>query len=105
VRHCWPCQGLSIRYTQRLAEAGLVGSVGTTGDSFDNAAAEAVFNLLKTEFVRRQGPWRNLTHVELALSEWVDWYNTRRLHSWCSYTPPVEYEQQHYRDDPDRAAA
>jgi len=68
-----PAQYLSIRYTQRLAQAGLVGSVGTTGDSYDNAAAEAVFNLLKTEFVRRQGPWRNLAHVELALSEWVDW--------------------------------
>ena len=61
-----------------------------------------MFNLLKTEFVRRQGPWRNLTHVELALSEWVEWYNTRRLHSWCSYVPPVEYEQQHYRDTPSR---
>jgi len=51
------------------------------------------------------GPAGNLAHVELALSERVQWYNTRRLHSWCSYTPPVEYEQQHYRDHPDEAAA
>jgi len=92
-------QYLSIRYTQRLAEAGLVASVGTTGDSYENAAAAAsVQPRPRPGSSVDKGPCRNLTHVELALSEWVDWYNTRRLQSWRSYTPPVEYEQQHYRD-------
>lgn len=98
-------QYLSIRYSERLAEAGLVASVGSVGDSYDNAAAESVNGLLKTELVRHRGPWRNLDHFELALSEWVDWYNQQRLHGWCGQVPPAEYEHQYYRDRNRQAAA
>ncbi len=90
-------QYLSIRYTDRLAEAGAVASVGTTGDSYDNAAAESMIGLYKTELIRRRGPWRGLDHVELATLEWVDWYNHRRLHTACGNVPPTEFEEQHYR--------
>jgi putative transposase len=67
-------QYLSIRYTERLAEAGAVCSVGSRGDSYDNALAESVNGLFKTELIRRQGPWRSLEQVELATAEWVDWW-------------------------------
>jgi putative transposase len=90
-------QYLAIRYTERLAEIGAVGSVGSVGDSYDNAAAESLIGLFKTELIRRRGPWRGLDHVELATLEWVDWFNNRRLHSACGDVPPAEYEQQHYR--------
>jgi putative transposase len=85
-------QYLSIRYTERLAEAGAVTSVGSRGDSYDNALAESTIGLYKTELVRRQGPWRGLDDLELATLEWVDWYNHRRLHSACDHRPPAEYE-------------
>jgi putative transposase len=85
-------QYLAIRYTERLAEAGAVTSVGSRGDSYDNALAESTIGLYKTELIRRQGPWRNLDDVELATLEWVDWYNHRRLHSACDHRPPAEYE-------------
>jgi putative transposase len=90
-------QYLAIRYTERLAEIGAVGSVGSVGDSYDNAAAESLIGLFKTELIRRRGPWRGLDQVELETLEWVDWFNNRRLHSACGDVPPAEYEQQHYR--------
>ena len=85
-------QYLAIRYTERLAEAGAVTSVGSRGDSYDNALAESTIGLYKTELICRRGPWRNLDDVELATLEWVDWYNHRRLHSACDHRPPAEYE-------------
>ena len=92
-------QYLSIRYTERLADAGAVASVGSRGDSYDNAAAESLIGLFKTELIRRNGPWRGLDDVELGTLEWVDWYNHRRLHTACGDIPPVEYEQAHYRQN------
>jgi putative transposase len=91
-------QYLSIRYTERLAEAGAVTSVGSRGDSFDNALAESTIGLYKTELIRRRGPWRGIDDLELATLEWVDWYNHRRLHSACDNTPPAEYEAAHQPD-------
>ncbi len=90
-------QYLAIRYTERLAEIGAVTSVGSRGDSYDNAAAESLIGLFKTELIRRRGPWRGLDQVEIATLEWVDWFNNRRLHSACGNVPPAEYEQRHYR--------
>lgn len=89
-------QYLAIRYTERLEELGIVASVGSKGDSYDNAAAEALNRLFKTEVIRRLGPWRSLEHVEFEVLKWVDWYNQRRLHSWCQDTPPTEYENTYY---------
>jgi putative transposase len=89
-------QYLSIRYTQRLAEAGASVSVGSRGDSYDNALAETVNGLYKAELVERHGPWRSLDELELATLEWVDWFNHRRLHSACGHRPPAEYEAIHY---------
>jgi putative transposase len=89
-------QYLSIRYTERLAEAGASVSVGSKGDLYDNALAETVIGLYKTELVDRHGPWRSLDELELATLEYVDWYNHRRLHSACDYRPPAEHEAAHY---------
>lgn len=89
-------QYLSVRYTERLAEVGVVTSVGSRGDSYDNALAESVNGLYKTELVRRQGPWRGLEDLEFATLRWVDWYNQRRLFSALGYVPPAEYEASHY---------
>lgn len=85
-------QYLAVRYTERLAEVGVVRSVGSRGDSYDNALAETVVGLYKTELIRRRGPWRSLEQVELATAEWVDWWNHRRLHSAVDFRPPAEYE-------------
>jgi len=85
-------QYLSIRYTERLAEAGIEPSVGSVGDSYDNALAETIFGLFKTEVIRRNGPWRNLEEVEFATLEWVDWFNNRRLFGPIGNIPPVEFE-------------
>jgi putative transposase len=90
-------QYLSIRYTERLAAEGVVTSVGSKGDSYDNAAAESLNGLYKTELIRRLGPWKGLDDVELATLEWVDWFNHRRLHSYCGNIPPVEFENNYYR--------
>ncbi len=90
-------QYLAIRYTERLAEAGAVASVGSKGDSFDNALAETVNGLYKTELISRRGPWRTMDQVELATAEWVQWWNERRLHSACRDIPPVEFEAAYYR--------
>jgi putative transposase len=85
-------QYLSIRYTERLAEAGIEPSVGSVGDSYDNALAETVIGLYKTELIRRRGPWRTLEDVEYATLEWVDWFNHRRLLGPIGDIPPVELE-------------
>ncbi len=85
-------QYLSIRYTERLVEAGIEPSVGSVGNSYDNALAETIFGLYKTEVIRRQGPWRNLEEVEFATLEWVDWFNHRRLFGPIGNIPPAEFE-------------
>ena len=85
-------QYLSIRYTERLAEAGAVTSVGSKGDSYDNAMPESVIGLYKTELVRRKGPWRKLDDLEFAEMEWIDWFNNRRLYGAIGYVPPVEFD-------------
>ncbi len=89
-------QYLSIRYTERLAEAGIEGSVGRVGDSYDNALAESVIGLFKTELIHREGPWRGVGAVELATLDWVDWYNNHRLLEPLGYVPPVEFEEAYY---------
>ena len=91
-------QYLAIRYTERLAEAGAVASVGSKGDSYDNALAESFNGLYKTELIRGRGPWRHLDDVEIATLEYIDWFNHRRLHSACGDTPPEEFEDRYYRD-------
>ena len=90
-------QYLSIRYTERLAEAGIEPSVGSVGDSYDNALAESVIGLYKTEVIDRRGPWRHAEAVEFATLNWVDWFNNRRLLSSIGDVPPVEYEEQYYQ--------
>jgi putative transposase len=85
----------AIRYTQRLAEAGAVASVGSKGDSFDNAMAEAFNSLYKAELVRNKGPWRGLDDLEMATVEYIDWYNNRRLHGELGHVPPAEHEALH----------
>jgi transposase InsO family protein len=89
-------QYLSMRYTDRLADAGIAPSVGSRGDSYDNALAESVIGLFKTEVIRRLGPWRHLEAVEFATLEWVDWFNHRRLLEPIGYVPPAEYEARYY---------
>jgi putative transposase len=98
-------QYVSLRYTERLAEAGAAPSVGSVGDAYDNALAETEIGLFKTELIRRQGPWRNLDDVELATLEWVDWHNHRRLHTACADLTPAELEEVHYRQHPALAEA
>ena len=88
-------QYLAVRYTQRLADAGAVASVGSKGDSYDNAAAEAFNSLFKAELIRNRGPWRSIDDVELAVAEYIDWFNHRRLHGEIGHVPPAEYEQVH----------
>ncbi len=90
-------QYVSIRYTDRLADAGIEPSVGSVGDSYDNALAETIFGLYKTEVIRRREPWRNLEEVEYATLEWVDWFNHRRLFEPIGNIPPVEFEQLYYQ--------
>jgi putative transposase len=90
-------QYLSVRYTERLAENGVVNSVGSRGDSYDNALAETMIGLYKTELVRNKGPWRGLDDLELATLEWVDWFNHRRLFHELGRIPPAEFEDLHYR--------
>ncbi len=90
-------QYLSIRYTERLGEAGVVNSVGSRGDSYDNALAESFNGLYKTELIRRNGPWRGVDDVEFATLEWIDWFNHRRLHGEIGMVPPAELEATYYR--------
>jgi putative transposase len=94
-------QYLAIRYTERLAEAGVAASVGSKGDSFDNALAESFHGLYKAELIRHQGPWRGLDDVEFATLAYVDWFNHRRLHGELGMVPPAEFEALYY----ERAAA
>jgi transposase InsO family protein len=89
-------QYLSMRYTDRLTEAGIAPSVGSRGDSYDNALAESVIGLFKTEVIQRKGPWRHLEAVEFATLTWVDWFNTRRLLEPIGYVPPAEYEADYH---------
>lgn len=92
-----PGQCLPIRYTQRLAEAGIEPSVGNKEDSYDDALAESVIGLFKTEVFRRRGPWRGMEDVEFAALDWVWWFNHPRLLEPLGYIPPVEYEAAFYR--------
>ena len=89
-------QYLSIRYTERLAEAGIQASVGSVGDSYDNALAETINGLFKTEIIRRNGPWKNVDAVEYATLEWVNWFNNQRLLSSIGYISPAQYETDYY---------
>ena len=99
-------QYVSIRYTERLAEAGIEPSVGSVGDSYDNALAETINGLYKAEVIRRRGPWRNFEAVEFATLEWVDWFNHRRLLEPIGNIPPAEGEERYYAmlDEPSMAA-
>ncbi len=98
-------QYLSIRYSERLAENGIQASVGSRGDSYDNALAESIIGLYKTEVIRRRGPWRSIDAVEFATLEWVDWFNNRRLLEPIGNVPPAEFEQAYYRSQEVHAVA
>jgi len=89
-------QYTSVVYSERLASHGIAPSVGSVGDSFDNAMAESAIGLYKTELIRRQGPWRNPEQVEFATLEYIDWFNNRRLHGEIGYVPPAEFEEVFY---------
>jgi putative transposase len=92
-------QYLAIRYTERLAEAGAVTSVGSRGDSYDNALAETIIGLYKTELIRRRSPWRGIDDVEYATLEWVDWFNHRRLLEPIGHVPPAELEAAYWKSE------
>jgi len=98
-------QYTSIAYTERLSGAGIDSSIGTTGDSYDNALAETINGLYKTELIRPRGPWRTADHVEIATLEWVDWFNHRRLYQHCGDIPPAELEAAFYRHEEARQTA
>ena len=99
-------QYVSIKYTERLAEAGVEPSVGSVGDSYDNALAETINGLYKAEVIHRRGPWRSFEAVEFATLEWVDWFNHRRLLEPIGNIPPAEAEERYYAmlDEPAMAA-
>ena len=88
-------QYTSFAFTQRLVDAGVDASVGSVGDAYDNALAESTIGLFKAEKIYREGPWKTLSDVELATLEWVDWFNTTRLHSACGRLSPAQYEQRY----------
>ena len=90
-------QYLSIRYTERLENAGVSASVGSVGDSYDNALAETQFGLYKAEVIRHQGPWESRRDVEHATLNWVHWFNTKRLYSTLGYVCPQDYEREYHR--------
>jgi transposase InsO family protein len=98
-------QYVSIKYTERLAEAGIEPSVGSVGDSYDNALAESVIGLFKTEVIHRTGPWRSLETVEFATLEWVDWFNNRRLLEPVGNIPPAEAEARYHAENREHAMA
>ncbi|KQT62231.1 transposase [Aureimonas sp. Leaf460] len=89
-------QYVSIKYTERLADAGIEPSVGSVGDSYDNALAETINGLYKTEVIHRRGPWRSCEAVEFATLEWVDWFNNRQLLEPIGNIPPAEAEEHYY---------
>ncbi len=99
-------QYVSIKYTERLAEAGIEPSVGSVGDFYDNALAETINGLYKAEVIHRRGPWRNFEAVEFATLEWVDWFNSRRLLEPIGFIPPAEAEERYFamQNDTDMAA-
>ena len=86
-------QYASVIYSERLAELGIAPSVGSVGDSYDNAAMESAIGLYKTELIRRRGPWRSPDQVEFDTLEYIDWFNNRRLHGQIGYVPPTEFEE------------
>jgi transposase InsO family protein len=90
-------QYVAMRYTDRVLAAGAAPSVGRVGDAYDNAMAESVIGLYKTEVIYRRGPWRGFEDVEYATLEWVAWFNTQRLLEPLGYVPPAEFEEQYYR--------
>lgn len=92
------CQYTSIRYTERLAEAGIAPSVGSAGDAYDNAMAESTIGLYKTELIEKNRPWRTPEQVEIATLEYIDWWNNRRLHGEIGDIPPVEKEAMYYAE-------
>ena len=94
-----------IRYTERLKQAGVEPSVGSVGDSYNNALAESVIGLYKTKVIDRRGPWRNLGDVKIAPLEWVDWFNNRRLLEPLGHVPPSEFESMYDRQLDESAAA
>lgn len=98
-------QYTSIAFGERLADAGIQPSVGAVGDSFDNALAETINGLYKTELIKPRGPWRTVDQVELATAEWVDWFNHRRLYEYCGDLPPAEIENAHYAQNRAQPAA
>ena len=98
-----PKQYLSIRYTERLAENDIVASVGSRGDSFDNALAESIIGLYKTELVRNRAPWRGPNDLEYATFDWVDWFDHRRLFDEIGRIPPAEHEANYHRQKQSRA--
>jgi putative transposase len=91
------CQYTSFRYSDRLAQAGIAASIGSVGDSYDNAMAEALNGTFKHELVKLHGPWRTRHQLEIAIIEWIDWYNASRLHGEIGDIPPVEHEAHWYR--------
>ncbi len=97
-------QYVSLRYTERLAEAGIAPSVGSRGDSYDNALAETINGLYKAELIHRRGPWKSRQSVELATLEWVSWFNHQRLMKPLGYIPPAEAEANYYRQLASQAA-
>ena len=98
-------QYLSIRYSERLVEAGIQASVGSVGDSYDNALAETINGLYKTEVIRHKGPWKSIDEVERATLDWIDWFNNRRLLEPIGHIPPVEYEMMYYQQTESAKAA
>ncbi|MCU1373119.1 MAG: hypothetical protein JWO68_405 [Actinomycetia bacterium] len=90
-------QYTSIRYSTRLDDAGAVASIGSVGDSYDNAMAESIIGLYKRECVRHDGPFRTVDELELATLSWVDWWNQDRLHGALGHVPPIDFEEDHYR--------
>ncbi|WP_280276583.1 integrase core domain-containing protein [Nocardia wallacei] len=98
-------QYTSVKFTESLALQGLSASIGSVGDAYDNALAESIIGLFKTEVVNRHGPFKTITEVEFALMEWADWYNNARLHSRLGYLSPAEYEAAYYSQQSPRRPA
>lgn len=94
-------QYTSFRFTTHLAAEGIAASIGTVGDALDNALMESTIGLYKTELIKKRGPWRKLSDVEMATAEWVDWYNHRRIHTAIGNRPPAEHETNYYQLQPD----
>jgi putative transposase len=98
-------QYTSVAFTERLIDAGIDASIGATGSSYDNALAETINGLYKTELIKPRGPWRNLEQVEIATLEWVDWFNNRRIYEHCGDMAPVELEALYYQRNQSRQPA